>query len=193
MVTIALSYGIAWAGGGVPPLRFGRAIVATQAMAAGTCSSAATLPAMLEDSAQKLNIPQPIGGAVLPLAVSIFRLGVPLYAGMVLILLMRGANIPLDPAKLTIAGALMILTNMGSAGLPGAAVIYANWIAALQVLGLPMEVIPLMIAGYSLPDIFVTTGNVTADMALTTVVARLFGRKRRSGLATAEARPAFAG
>ena len=193
MVAIALGYGIAWVGGGVRPLRFGRAILDAQAMAAGTCSSAATLPAMLEDSAQKLNIPQAIGGAVLPLAVSIFRLGVPLYAGMVLILLMHGANIPLDPAKLTIAGALLILTNMGSAGLPGAAVIYANWIAALQVLGLPIEVIPLMIAGYSLPDIFVTTGNVTADMALTTVVARLLGRKRRSGLATAEAAPAFAG
>ena len=178
VIAAALSYGIAWLGGGVPPLRFGRAILDAQAMAAGTCSSTATLPAMLEDSEQKLHIPQAIGAAVLPLAVSIFRFGVPLYAGMVLVLLMRGMNLPLDPTKMTIAAALLVLTNIGSAGLPGAAVIYANWIAALQVLGLPIEVVPLMIAGFNLPDIFVTVGNVTADMAVTTVVARLLGRTK---------------
>jgi proton glutamate symport protein len=180
VAAIVLSYGVAWIGGGVPPLRFGRAILDAQAMAAGTCSSAATLPAMIGDSESKLHIPQAIGGAVLPLAVSIFRIGVPLYSGMLLVLLMRGMNLPLDPAKVTIAAVLLVLTNIGSAGLPGAAVIYANWIASLQVLGLPTELIPLMIAGYSLPDIFVTTGNVTGDLALTTVVARLLGSRHKA-------------
>lgn len=193
VMAVLLSYGIAWIGGGVPPLRFGRAILGAQAMAAGTCSSTATLPAMMEDSERKLHIPHAIGGAVLPLAVSIFRLGVPFYAGMVLVLLMRGMNLPLDPAKVTIAAALLVLTNIGSAGLPGAAVIYANWIASLQVLGLPIEVVPLMIAGFSLPDIFVTTGNVTADLALTTVVARLLGRERVSALGGTNPAPTFAG
>jgi len=193
VMAIVLSYGIAWLGGGVSPLRFGRAILDAQAMAAGTCSSTATLPAMMEDSERKLHIPQAIGGAVLPLAVSIFRLGVPLYAGMVLVLLMRGMNLPLDPTKMAIAAALLVLTNIGSAGLPGAAVIYANWIASLQILGLPIEVVPLMIAGFNLPDIFVTTGNVSADLALTTVVARLLGRERLSALATTRSAPTLAG
>ena len=181
-----IAYAIAWLGGGVPPLRFGRAILDAQAMAAGTCSSAATLPAMLEDSEYKLHIPQAIGGAVLPLAVSLFRFGVPLYAGMVLVLLMRGMNLPIDPARMAIAATLLVLTNIGSAGLPGAAVISVNWVASLQVLGLPIEVVPLMIAGYNLADIFVTTGNVTADLALTTVVARLLGKRVTAMVAATE-------
>ncbi|MBA2934323.1 cation:dicarboxylase symporter family transporter [Sphingomonas sp. CGMCC 1.13654] len=192
VAAIALGYGIAWIGGGVPPLRFGRAILDAQAMAAGTCSSTATLPVMIEASTQRLHVPPAVGGAVLPLAVSIFRLGVPLYAGMVLVLLMRGMNLPLDPAKMALAAALLVLTNIGSAGLPGAAVIYANWIASLQVLDLPIEVVPLMIAGFSLPDIFVTTGNVTADLALTTIVARLLGRERTPAADVASPAATFA-
>lgn len=171
-LAVLLGYVIAWIGGGIEPLRFGRAIAGTQAMAAGTCSSAATLPAMIETSEDRLGIPAAIGGSVLPLAVSIFRFAVPLYQGAIVILFMRASGLPLDPSILLLGGAILVLSNVGSSGVPGAAVMYASWAAGLQVLGLPLEFVPLLVAANVLPDIILTVGNVTADLAVTSVVAR---------------------
>jgi len=177
VVAVLLGYGIAWIGGGIEPIRFGRAIAAAQAMAAGTCSSAATLPAMIETSDDRLGIPEAIGGAVLPLAVSIFRFAVPLYQGAIVILFTRAMGLPLDAPTLLIGGAVLILSTIGGAGLPGAAVMYASWAAGLQILGLPLELVPLLIAANALPDIIVTVGNVTADLAVTSAVARRLRRR----------------
>ena len=175
LLAILLGYVLAWIGGRIDPPRFARAIVGPQVMSAGTCSSAATLPAMIEASERELGISPAIGGAVLPLAVSLFRFAVPMYQGAVVILLLYATGLPLDPGKLVIGGAILVITNLGVAGLPGAAVIYVSWSAGLQVLGLPLEIIPLMIAANALPDVFVTVGNVTMDMAVATVVSRSLG------------------
>ena len=175
-LAIAVSYGLAWLLGGVNPIRFGRAVLGAQAMAAGTCSSAATLPAMLECSEHRLGISDAVGGAVLPLAVSIFRFAVVFYQGALVILLMHAAGLPLHPGKMAIAGGLLIMSNLGIAGLPGAAVVAASWGAALEFLGLPLGVLPLLIATISLPDILLTVGNVTGDLAVTTIVDRWLRR-----------------
>jgi Na+/H+-dicarboxylate symporter len=172
VLSIVASYGLAWMLGGVNPIRFGKAVLGAQAMAAGTCSSAATLPLMLECSEHKLGIADAVGGAVLPLAVSIFRFAVVFYQGALAVLLMHAAGLPLDPTKMAIAGGLLIMSNLGIAGLPGAAVVAAGWGAALEFLGLPLGVLPLLIAAISLPDILLTVGNVTADLAVATIVDR---------------------
>lgn len=185
-LAILLGYLVAWIGGGFEPGRFGRAIAGCQAMAAGTCSSAATLPLMIETSQAKLGIPPAIGGSVLPLAVAIFRFGVPLCQGAIVILFMRSIGLSLDPATLLLGGAVLILSNMGAAGLPGAAVMYASWAAGLQVLGLPFELIPLLIAANALPDIILTAANVTGHLAVTSVVSR---RLSGGGVKTSAAVP----
>ena len=38
-------------------------------------------------------------------------------------------------------------------------------------MGVPVEVLPLLLAVETIPDIFRTVGNVTADMAVTRIVA----------------------
>jgi Na+/H+-dicarboxylate symporter len=181
-----VSYALAWLMGGVGPLRFGKAVLGAQAMAAGTCSSAATLPVMLECSEHKLGISDAVGGAVLPLAVSIFRFGVAFYQGTLVILLLHAAGMALDPAKLAIVGAILILANLGIAGLPGAAVVAASWGAALGFLGLPLGLLPLLIAAVPLPDILLTVCNVTADLAVTTIVDRWLRSARPAVPAPAE-------
>jgi Na+/H+-dicarboxylate symporter len=179
LLTLVFGYVLAWVGGGVAPLRFGRAIIGAQAMAAGTTSSAATLPMMIEASEQQLQIPERIVGAVLPLTVSIFRLASVVYTSALVILFLRAMNMPLDPAKLAIGGALLMLGVMSTGGLPGVAVIYAASIGAYKFLGLPIEFIPLTIAVSSFPDLIITPANVTADLAVTTIVARLVGTAER--------------
>ncbi|HEY8949254.1 MAG TPA: cation:dicarboxylase symporter family transporter [Rhizomicrobium sp.] len=186
VLAIVVSYVLAWFVGGVHPIRFGKAVLGAQAMAAGTCSSAATLPLMLECSEHKLGIADAVGGAVLPLAVSIFRFGVAFYQGTLVILLLHAAGMALDPAKLAIVGAILILANLGIAGLPGAAVVAASWGAALGFLGLPLGLLPLLIAAVPLPDILLTVCNVTADLAVTTIVDRLLRRSPAAAAAPAE-------
>jgi Na+/H+-dicarboxylate symporter len=186
ILAIVVSYALAWLMGGVGPLRFGKAVLGAQAMAAGTCSSAATLPVMLECSEHKLGISDAVGGAVLPLAVSIFRFGVAFYQGTLVILLLHAAGMALDPAKLAIVGAILILANLGIAGLPGAAVVAASWGAALGFLGLPLGLLPLLIAAVPLPDILLTVCNVTADLAVTTIVDRWLRSARPAVPAPAE-------
>jgi Na+/H+-dicarboxylate symporter len=88
------------------------------------------------------------------------------------ILLLHAGGMALDPAKLAIVGAILILANLGIAGLPGAAVVAASWGAALGFLGLPLGLLPLLIAAVPLPDILLTVCNVTADLAVTTIVDR---------------------
>lgn len=172
LLAIAAGYLLAAIGGGISPLRFGRAIFSAQLMAAGTTSSAATLPRMVEVAEQELRISERVTGAVLPLAVSIFRFSSLVYNGAVIILFMRATGMPIDPAKLAIAGVLLTLGVMSSGGLPGAAVIYAASVGAFQFLGLPLELIALMIAISALPDMIITMGNVTAHLAITQTVAR---------------------
>jgi proton glutamate symport protein len=186
ILAIMVSYALAWLMGGVGPIRFGKAVLGAQAMAAGTCSSAATLPVMLECSEHKLGISDAVGGAVLPLAVSIFRFGVAFYQGTLVILLLHAGGMAIDPAKLAIVGAILILANLGIAGLPGAAVVAASWGAALGFLGLPLGLLPLLIAAVPLPDILLTVCNVTADLAVTTIVDRWL-RGARPALAPAPA------
>jgi Na+/H+-dicarboxylate symporter len=39
-------------------------------------------------------------------------------------------------------------------------------------MGVPMEILPLIVAVEVVPDLFRTVGNVTADVAVTAVVAQ---------------------
>ena len=178
LLTILSSYLLAWIGGGVPLLRFGRAILGAQTMAAGTTSSAATLPAMIEIGEQRLSISDKIVGAVVPLSVSVFRLSSVAYGGVMLIFFMGAAGLPLDPAKLAVGGALLIIGSASTGGLPGAAIMYASVTASFKFLGLPLEYIPLLIAITALPDMLITVANITADLAVLTIVDRVIRKVR---------------
>ncbi len=165
-----------WAGG-VGFGRFARAALGPQAVAAGTCSSMATLPALLEAAERKLAIPDAVAGAVLPLAVSSFRFGNVIMVTATALFAACAAGLHPSVGQIALAGFVAILTNLGVAGLPAAAVLYAAEAPAFQALGAPLELLPMLIAVSAIEDVFDTTCNVTADLAATTVVERLLGRR----------------
>jgi Na+/H+-dicarboxylate symporter len=71
------------------------------------------------------------------------------------------------------AGALMaIVIALGSVSLPGQITFVASHVPVLLAMGLPLEPVALMLALDPIPDAFRTAGNVTGDLAVTTVVAR---------------------
>ncbi|TNE57167.1 MAG: cation:dicarboxylase symporter family transporter, partial [Sphingomonadales bacterium] len=90
------AYLIAWIMGGVTPWRFARALLPSQAVALSTQSSLASLPAMLDSSAQ-LGLRQRTSEFVLPLAVAIFRATSPAMNMAVAIYVAHLAGVELTP------------------------------------------------------------------------------------------------
>jgi Na+/H+-dicarboxylate symporter len=173
---IGLCYLIAWIGGGVGPLRFARAAVGPQAVAAGTTSSMATLPAMIEAAETALACPPAVAGAILPLAVSTFRFGNVILIGATMVFAAAASGHTPTLGQVIVAALVTVLTSVGVVGLPAAAVIYAAEAPGFQAMGAPLELLPLFVVTSAIPDIFDTVCNVTADLAVTTIAQRLIGR-----------------
>lgn len=154
--------------------RLGRFLAATapaQAVAASTQSSLAALPAMLE-GAERLGMPKPVGALVLPMAVSLFRLTSPVQYMISACFIAWAVGTDLGPAQLLAGAALAVVISLGSIGLPGQVTFVAVNVPVAQTMGVPVGPIGLLLAVDTLPDVFATVSNVTADMAAAVVVAR---------------------
>ncbi|MFY8206200.1 MAG: dicarboxylate/amino acid:cation symporter, partial [Arenimonas sp.] len=167
----AILFGVARIGNGEPLLHYAKAILPAQVVAMSTQSSVATLPAMVE-SAGKLGYPGQVTGLVLPLAVSLFRITSPIqYLGVVsFIAWAYGIELPMLTVAICVA--LSVVISIGSVGLPGQAIFMGTNLPVVQAAGLPVEPLGLLVAVDMIPDIFATLGNVTADLTVTSKVAR---------------------
>lgn len=158
--------------GRVPLGRWARATGPVLATAFATQSSLACLPAMIERTRDDLGVPQRIAGLVLPLAVAVFRFTSPVVNLAVAIFVAHVYGI--QPSALQFAGAVLVAlaVSVGSVGLPGQVSFIISVAPICLALGLPIELLPILLAVEVVPDIFRTVGNVTGDMAVTAILAR---------------------
>ena len=170
IITI-LAYPVAVIFGRVPFMKFARAMGASQAVAISTQSSLASLPAMIT-GARALGISAQVADITLPLAVSMFRITSPLFNLGIVIFTAHVSGVELDFMRLTIGVALGVLTSLSVVGLPSQFSLFNTTVPISLGMGVPMELLPLIVAVEVVPDIFRTIGNVTADVAVTTVAAR---------------------
>jgi Na+/H+-dicarboxylate symporter len=176
MTLLAAVFCVAGAlGGRVSLPRFLRAALPAQAVAFSSSSSLASLPALI-DSADRLGVPQPIAGFVLPLAVSSFKVVIGGSWLVGTIFLGRLYGVPLGVADyFTVVAAGMAL-SFATPGVPnGAFLLLAPLLASL---GLPPAGVALLIAVDAIPDLFATASNVTGDFAAVSIVRRLAGTPR---------------
>ena len=160
---------------GVSMRRFARAMAPPQAVAFSTSSSLASLPAMLESAQTRLGLSAAISGVVLPLAVSLMRITSPIVNLAAAIFAAALFGIPLSPGAIAAAAAVAVATSLGAVGLPGQVSSLAVRVPVFAMLGVPLEILGIMLAVEVIPDTFMTVGNVTADVAATAIVA---GRSR---------------
>lgn len=151
--------------------RFAVAIIPAQIIAASTQSSLASLPAMIDVARERLGYPLQVTSLVLPMAVSLFRITSPVqYLGVVsFIAWMYG--IELGAAQLVMAVGLAAVISLGSIGLPGQVSFMATNMPVTQAMGLPVEPLGILLAVDTIPDVFSTVSNVTADLTAAGVVA----------------------
>jgi Na+/H+-dicarboxylate symporter len=168
-VTI-LAYVILMIWGRTNVLRFATAIAPAQVVAASTQSSIATLPAMLEVAHERLGIPKRVADLVLPMAVAVFRFTSPV--GNLAVCFFIAAIYGFQPSFLQIVSAIFVsyAVSIGAVGLPGQVSFITSIAPICVALGLPLELLGILIAVEVVPDIFRTIGNVTGDLLAATLL-----------------------
>lgn len=168
---ILLVYPLALLFGGVGIGRFARAVLPAQAVAVSTQSSIGSLPAIF-DGAERLGLPENVSRVVLPLAVSIFRITSP--CANIAVVLYCGHLYGISPGLLALAGGLLasLAAAVSTGGLPGSITFLAACVPIANAMGVPVAVLPLLLAVELVPDIFRTLGNVTADLAVTAIMSK---------------------
>ena len=149
-----------------------RSVAPVQVAAFATQSSLACLPAMIERLREDVHVPDRVTGLVLPLSVALFRLTGPLANYGVALFLLRVYGIHASAGLLTIGAFVAVACSLASVSLPSALSFYASIAPICLAMGVPVDILPILIAVEVIPDIFRTIGNVTADMAIATVLWR---------------------
>lgn len=165
-----LFYPLAMVFGRVSLSRFARAVAPAQVVAFSTQSSLASLPVMVERAVDVLGVRKSTAGLVLPLAVAVFRITSPVANLGVALYCAHLFGIHPSMGQLIAAMLTAALISVGTVGLPGQVSFFASIAPICIAMGVPLEMLPLLLAVEVIPDIFRTVGNVTADLAVTRIV-----------------------
>ncbi len=170
IILLAGIYPLAVLGGRLPLKEFSGASLPAQAVAFSSRSSLASLPPAVEEAENRLKLPAAINSFLLPLGFSVFRITapVPMIVGAYFIACFYG--ITLEPIHLLTMVVTSILASFTVPGVPGGGVIAA--VPVLMAVNLPVEGIGILLAVDTIPDIFRTTANVTANIGAAVVLAR---------------------
>jgi len=168
---IVLIYPAVRAKARMPMAVFARAVAAPQAVAVSTRSSLASLPAMLE-AAKALQLPPRVSAMILPLAVSVFRITSPVANLAVALYCASLFGVHPTLAQYIAGAALAVAISLAAVGLPGEVTFFASIVPICSAMGIPVGALPLLVAVETIPDIFRTIGNVTADVGVTAALAR---------------------
>jgi proton glutamate symport protein len=163
-------YAVAVVAGRVPLARFAAALAPAQAVAFSSRSSLAALPALIAGARERLRVPAPITGVVLPLAVSVFRINVPIAWVVGALFLGKLYGVELGAPELIGLVFTATLISFSVPGIPSSSLFLLA--PVLVDLGLPAEGAGILIAVDAIPDMFKTTLNVTSHMTVATVVDR---------------------
>lgn len=151
-------------------LEFARGSFPAQAVAFSARSSLAALPAMMEGSRTRFRLPEQITAFFLPLAASTFRVGgaIGLTVGVAFIARLYGVDLSI--AQLGTIVLTVVLTTFSVPGIPGGSIIVM--VPVLLAAGVPVEGMGILLGVDTIPDMFRTTTNVTADMTAAVTLSR---------------------
>ena len=169
LVTILL-YPFTAVAGRVSVSRFARAVAPAQLVAVGTRSSLASLPALVAGGQQHLGLPASATGFVLPLAVASFKLNRVISGPVKLLFLAHVFQRPLGVPQLAAFLLTEVILSFSTVGIPSHGGV--RTIPAYLAAGIPIEAVVMLNAVDTIPDIFKTLTNVTADMSAATVLSR---------------------
>jgi DAACS family dicarboxylate/amino acid:cation (Na+ or H+) symporter len=155
------------------PLRFFGRIRGLMITAFSTSSSNATLPTTIRTATEDFGVPPPIAGFVLPLGATMNMNGTALFEGVCVLFLAQVTGVELSLAAQAIVIMLAVLTAIGAAGVPGGSLPLLALV--LIRVGVPPDMIGLILGVDRIIDMTRTVPNVTSDLACTLWVAKREG------------------
>ena len=170
IVPMAFLFAVLW--GRAPLGRFANAIAPVLAVATSSRSSLASLPLMVERSIDAMGVPDRVVNLVLPMAVAVFRMTSPVANLGVVFFCAAVYGHDLSIGAIVIGGLVAIAISIGSVGLPGEISYVASVAPISMAMGVPIELLGILVAVEAVPDIFRTVGNVSGDMAVTVIVGK---------------------
>lgn len=145
----------------VSPLRHYKNIMPVMAMAFSTQSSSATLPVTMESTKKRCGVPDDIVNLIAAPAATInmhaCAAEMPIYA----VFASQIYGIDLSLTQLLVICVLGVIMAAGVAGVPGGGIMMSA--VLLEVMGLPLDIVPWIAGIYVLIDMPNTMLNVTGD------------------------------
>jgi proton glutamate symport protein len=156
--------------GRTPLRRLARAMAPPQGVAFSARSALAALPPMIEEAKEVLRLPTSVTGLFLPFSVSIFRPTAPIVIIAGTLFLARLYGVDLGPQELAAVALMAMFMSFSVPAIPGGSILIMA--PVLLTAGIPLEGLGILLAIDTVPDMFRTTGNITAHMSLATILAR---------------------
>ncbi|MBR9908162.1 MAG: dicarboxylate/amino acid:cation symporter [Gammaproteobacteria bacterium] len=170
-IHIVFVYGTMVRLAGMSPWFFFKSVFSAQLVAFTTCSSFGTIPAAHQAITEKLGVQKEYASFVLPLGATINMDGCGgIYPAIASIFIAQIYGIPLDWADYLLITLTATLASVGTAGVPGTAMVMLT--VTLNAIGLPLEGIAFIAAIDRIIDMARTATNVTGDMAVSVVLGR---------------------
>ncbi|HVZ49891.1 MAG TPA: dicarboxylate/amino acid:cation symporter [Gemmatimonadaceae bacterium] len=169
-------YPLASVWGRIPIGEFARALLPSQAVAFSGRSSLAAFPAMLEAARGRLDLSEPVIDFLMPVMITMFRVGAVIAMMIGAMFIARLYGVPLGPVQYLTLGLVSLATSFSVPGIPSGSIIMM--VPVMLAVGLPAEGVGVLLAVDTIPDMFRTATNVTADLATGVVMDRARAERR---------------
>lgn len=159
---------------GLSPGRFYRGVRTLIVTAFSTSSSNATMPTTIRTATDEFGVPKEIAGFVMPLGATMNMNGTALFEGVSVLFLAQVAGVELTLAQQFLVVGMAVLTAIGAAGVPGGSLPLLA--VVLTQVGVPAELLALILGVDRLVDMTRTIPNVTSDLVCSLWLARREGQ-----------------
>ncbi|MFT0214011.1 L-cystine transporter [Pseudomonas sp. F1_0610] len=175
-------HGLILSGVGVNPVRFFQKTMPVLTFAFTSRSSAASIPLSIETQTRRLGIPESIASFAASFGTTIGQNGCAgLYPAMLAVMVAPTVGInPLDPWWIATLIGVVTISSIGVAGVGGGATFAA--LIVLPALGLPVELVALLISVEPLIDMGRTALNVSGSMTAGMVTSQVLKQTDKNTL-----------
>ena len=155
----------------ISPIRFFRAIFPAQATAFSTQSSVGTLPVTVRCLKNGVGVSEEVADFTASLGTTIGMPGCTcVWPVLLAMFYVHAAGLPWGAGEYLTLAVTTLFLSIGSAGVPGIAVVSA--IALFSAVGLPVGAVVLMIPINTISDMIRTTDNISSAAIAASIVAR---------------------
>lgn len=159
--------------GGMNPITFLKGMKETQILAFASASSMATLP-INKQECEDLGVKQEVTSFVLPLGATINMNGNAMLYALTAVFFAQMFGIELGMAQYTAIVLTSVLGAIGTAGVPGPALLV---VAVLVAAGIPVTALPLIFGVDRLFDMMRTSTNVLGDASCAVIVEKILSEE----------------